>query len=486
MQTNFKKIILGTSLLLLILSLGWGKSYATSAQPAALVRINIPSDAHFTRFSELGIPIFSQLWDDEGKTYLLALVDIKDQTLINDIDVRTQILDTDSTGAAYFLISSTHNRNQDQLDLNILLKTSQYQIVRIDLEGARNFQPEGFDIQRLTLHPFVHVDGGSTFTKQTSITPNPHVQAMIDQVSVDSVYDYVGGLSGEWQIQINGNPYTLHSRYSYAADHIKKATKYVYDHLTGLGLATDFEDYNVGGVWLRNVIADQPGANNPECLVLLVGHLDSISYENPEYDAPGADDNASGSTGVLVAADILHQYQFACTIRYVLFTGEEQGMFGSQDYASIVFNNDDNIIAVVNLDMIGYNSDNSEVIGVHTRPGNTGDLAIANTFVDVVQAYNINLTPEIVQDGERFSDHASFWDYGYSAILTIEDFDDFTPEYHLISDTIDTLNFSYLGDNIRAAVGTVAHIAGHIPPKTTFLPLLIKYGLNGRGLPANI
>jgi hypothetical protein len=438
------------------------------------VRINIASDAQLTRFSELDIEIYTQLWDDDEEMYILALVDIEDQALMDRAGIPTQVLDPDSTSAAYFLISTRHPENLDSLQLNFLAVTSRYQLVRVNADEARGFQPEGFEVQRLTLHFLEHSDDGQTLLKTTSITPSPYIQAMIDQVSTNSAYNYVGGLSGEWQIQINGNPYTLDSRYSYAATHIKKATKYVHDHLTGLGLLTDFEDYQLEDTWLRNVIADQTGVTDPDCLVLLVGHLDSLSYEDPYNDAPGADDNASGSTGVLIAADILHQYRFACTIRYALFTGEEQGMYGSQDYASIVHDNGDDIIAVVNLDMIGYNSDNYEGIGLHTQPGDAGDLAIANTFADVVQVYGINLTPEIVQDGERFSDHSSFWDYGYSAILAIEDYDDFTPDYHHTTDTIDTLDFTYMADFIKAAVGTVAHLAGHIPLETTHFPLIIR------------
>jgi len=471
---NHKIILAVCALLLVALIPGWERTQAEDSPPPALVRVDLEGESDLRRFAQLDIPVFAQLWDDGGETYLLALADPESQALIHDSGFSTRVLDIDSSGAAYFLVSRWDEKDQDHAQWMVLAETSRYQLVRVDSDQAQNFQPGEVEIQRLSLHPLAIPDGDEALPKTVAITPNPAIQAMIDQVSTGTAYNYVGSLSGEWQVIVNGNPYTFDTRYSYAEIPIKRATKYVEEHLSSLGLVTDFEEYTTLGVPLRNVIAEQPGTTDLDCLVLLVGHLDSFSWEDPDNNAPGADDNASGSTGVLMAADILHQYRFECTIRYVLFTGEEQGMYGSQDYASDAFTRGDDIQAVVNLDMIGYNSDQYEVAGLHTRPGNAGDLGIAGLFASVIQAYDINLTPEIVQDGERFSDHSSFWDYGYSAILAIEDYDDFTPEYHHITDTIGTLDFSYMADFIRAAVGTIAHLAGYIPPEQTYLPVITR------------
>jgi len=296
---------------------------------------------------------------------------------------------------------------------------------------------------------------------------------MIHQVSSTTAYNYVGNLSGAWSVTVNDNPYTIATRYSYAVTPIKKATRFVYEHFTGLGLNTYYDFYYLYGIELRNVVAEQPGVTDPGCIVLLIAHLDSTSND-PYNQAPGADDNASGSAGVLLAADILHQYQFECTIRYVLFTGEEQGYWGSKAYS------DDVYAAGENVDMLGYNSDPYEVIELHTRPGNAGDLSIANLFKGVIQTYDLNLTTQILDDGLSFSDHSPFWSKGYSAILCIEDwYGDRTPDYHKTTDRLSTLDSSYLRDYIRAAVGTVAHLATPIPPDPTpssllYFPLLFK------------
>ena len=85
----------------------------------------------------------------------------------------------------------------------------------------------------------------------------------------------------------------------------------------------------------------------------------------------GADDNASGSTGVMVAAEILSQYEFERTIRYVFFTGEEQGLYGSREYADLVAGAGDNIVAVYNMDMIAWNADGTALHFQYDSEGNT-------------------------------------------------------------------------------------------------------------------
>jgi hypothetical protein len=342
---------------------------------------------------------------------------------------------------------------------------------------AEELSQSGFEIRHLWLDRLVLPVTAPKLQSMVAVAPDPAIQNMVHQISSTTAYNYVGNLSGAWSVLVNDNPYTIATRYSYAQIPIKKATRFVYEHFTGLGLTTYYDFYFLYGVELRNVIAEQPGVTNPDCIVLLTGHLDSISND-PYNLAPGADDNASGSAGVLLAADVLHQYPFECTIRYVLFTGEEQGYWGSKAYADDVYAADENIIAVVNLDMLGYNSDPYEVIELHTRPGNSGDLAIANLFKGVIQAYDLNLTTQILDDGLSFSDHSPFWSKGYSAILCIEDwYGDRTPDYHRTTDRLSTLDISYLRDYIRAAVGTVAHLATPVPPEPAslfYFPLVYK------------
>jgi Zn-dependent M28 family amino/carboxypeptidase len=303
--------------------------------------------------------------------------------------------------------------------------------------------------------------------------PAPLIEEMIAQVDTDTVYLYDGNLSGENQVTIGGQPYTLYTRYSYSGEPVQKATQFVYEHFENLGLEVEYHNYNWAGYDLRNVVATKPGLTYPDDIYIICAHVDSRAetHQIALTNAPGADDNASGVTAVMIAADILSQYDFDYTIRFVTFTGEEQGLHGSHYYAQDAYNQGDDILGVLNLDMIAYDSDDQPIIELHAGTG-AGSIAIANLFADVVGTYDIDLDPEIITSGAtNRSDHASFWDYGYDAILAIEDFwGDSNPHYHTTNDQLSALNMPYFTEFVKASVGTVVGMAGLLDGTVTRTP----------------
>ena len=172
--------------------------------------------------------------------------------------------------------------------------------------------------------------------------------------------------------------------------------------------------------------------------------------------------------------------RFARTVRLILFTGEEYGFLGSIAYARACRQRGDDIVAVLNLDMIGWDGNNDGLACMHTRNrGNAGyarDLAIATLFAQVVDAYAIGkLEITVHADYDQYSDSVAFWDVGYPAILAIEDEDEeWNPYYHTRGDTLDTLNMPYFTRYVKAAVGTLAHLAGPLSAFPVSLPLARK------------
>jgi hypothetical protein len=302
----------------------------------------------------------------------------------------------------------------------------------------------------------------ATLAASQAFTSNAVVACMISQVQQSTVYTYDGQLSGEWPVLVGGEPYTITTRNTASGAPIQKATQYVYEHMQALSLTASYHDWWYWMYSNRNVVSVLTGCSHSDEIVLITAHLDDMPSSGL---APGADDNASGSVGVLVAADILSQYQFERTLRFVFFTGEEQGMRGSSQYAQMVQDAGENIVAVYNMDMIAWNSDGDPTLGLHTRapsnPGYAGDLAIAGVFTNVVSAYGLSnyLTPTIVADGETRSDHSSFWSRGYPAILAIEAGDDFNANYHSSNDRLQSLDMTYFTNFVKASVGTAAHLA---------------------------
>jgi hypothetical protein len=296
------------------------------------------------------------------------------------------------------------------------------------------------------------------------LSPEPQVQELIDQVTPTLVYSYVAGLSGDQPVTISGSPLTIQNRNTHGGEGIQRATQYVYERFSAAGLLASFHYWDEATN--PNVIAEQPGGLLPGRVFLITAHLDNL----PEREvAPGADDNASGSAGVLVAAEILSGMGCRQTLRYILFTGEEQGLLGSRAYADAVAG--DEIRGVLNLDMIGWQSDDHLEVDLYARPWNQADLRIAAFFSGVVEAYGLNLVPEVHEYAESRSDHYSFWRKGFPAILAIEDMEDFNRYYHSPNDRLSHLDIGYLTDFVRASVALLAHIAC-LAPGEIYLPVV--------------
>ncbi|MBT8382609.1 MAG: M28 family peptidase, partial [Ignavibacteria bacterium] len=185
--------------------------------------------------------------------------------------------------------------------------------------------------------------------------------------------------------------------------------------------------------------------------------------------APGADDNASGTAAVIEAARIFSQYNFPFTIVYALWDEEEQGLIGSDYYATQAANAGDSILGVINLDMIAYDGNDDGNADVHTSSvANTN--SIKDKMLEVNLAYGINLDLDVVP-AQPYSDHQSFLDNGYGAILLIEDNNDFHPYYHTTNDLIQYYNQPYFFKMAKLSFATLASFALNLNMNIVHTPI---------------
>lgn len=109
-----------------------------------------------------------------------------------------------------------------------------------------------------------------------------------------------------------------------------------------------------------NVVGERVGIIHPEEIYIVGAHFDSTSRDSDIFTlAPGAEDNASGTTALLEIARVLKDERPASTIRLIAFSGEEEGLIGSRAYVSYlkdVTHELDNVKGMYNLDMIGFTS----------------------------------------------------------------------------------------------------------------------------------
>lgn len=448
-----------------------------------LVRINVDPD-DLGELAGSGLLVYARLYTVGGQIALLVSADTSQQKELRRLGFSPEILKRDAARSSYYLLYGLpEDLNRVGVALSLLALEGRQAVAAPSQAQLALLDSLGIAYKPLVPQPLVMVERLPIAYEPIAMVsqPDPLVQEMINQVSATVQANSVGDLSGEWAVSINGAPFTLLTRYSLTDTYIQKATRYAYERFVEMGLPAGYHYYSLYGSDKRNVHAIQAGVTQPERQFLLTAHLDSYST-NPYNLAPGADDNASGSAGVLAAARILSQYRFGCTLRYVLFTGEEQGMIGSAAFAQdLVKQPDTQVAGVLNLDMIGYNSLNTPAtMELHVRTGNAADLQIASLFQSVVSTYGFNLTPKLIQPGNTFSDHSSFWNLSIPAILAIEDWSDHTPSYHQTTDRLNTLNISYLTEFSKAALATLAHmgclldegvLAGTVRDATTASPL---------------
>jgi Zn-dependent M28 family amino/carboxypeptidase len=102
-----------------------------------------------------------------------------------------------------------------------------------------------------------------------------------------------------------------------------------------------------------NVIGKRAGSTTPGEQVIISAHYDHIP------DCPGADDNASGVAAVLETARVLAGAAFDRTLVLACWDEEEDGLIGSEAYATRAAQNNETIVSMVSLEMIGYRSDSN-------------------------------------------------------------------------------------------------------------------------------
>ncbi|MDP8235759.1 MAG: M28 family peptidase [Candidatus Erginobacter occultus] len=217
----------------------------------------------------------------------------------------------------------------------------------------------------------------------------PVIREILNLVDRDGLEEIMGDLTGENLVTIGGVERRILTRNSYQTEGIAWATGYAYERLEGLGLEVAYHEYEYNGNSWRNVVAEQPGSVNPEQIYIICAHIDNLPT-GPV--APGADDNASGSTAVLAAAGILSDYSFEYTVRYLLFTGEEQGLIGSYYYVQDVLAAGDFIAGALNFDMIAYDGDSDGAMEIYSGTTGASNL-LGDLFLDTIEVYGLALDP---------------------------------------------------------------------------------------------
>ncbi|MFA5668055.1 MAG: M28 family peptidase [Balneolaceae bacterium] len=207
----------------------------------------------------------------------------------------------------------------------------------------------------------------------------------------------------------------------------------------------------------QNIVGTLQGTGNEDEFIVIGAHYDHLGYGDGGFGSlyrgdsllihNGADDNASGTAGLLELAQYFSKYRPSKDILFIAFSGEEMGLLGSDYYVNNPTVDLDNALAMINMDMIGRMDNNKLMIfGIGTADDWTDILNTANTD---------SLTLNLVKDGTGASDHTSFY---YKNIPVLHYFTDTHADYHRPSDDVEFINFEGLAlvlNHITRVVSTL-------------------------------
>lgn len=458
----------------LLVSAAAPAAWASQVERTALVRIELDSPAEVPGLLRAGVEVLHHRPTEQGGGYVLARLPQPALAELSRQGVDLQVLERGSRSASYYFALARPGVAVEAAARagKVLFYEGSEALVRASAAQAEELARLGFEIALVGPEalPLPQPQPAAP-AALSAVTPDPYIAQLLEQVAEGGPAGFVMRLSGVRAAPLTP-PYVILTRHTNSGVPIQKAAEYVYETFQAAGLTTSYKPWSRSGYSGQNVegvlpgYGTQPGYGAPPCLYLITAHLDDMPSG---ATAPGADDNASGVAAVMLAAQLLSQHRWECTLRFVAFTGEEQGLLGSYVYAQQAFAAGDAISGVLNLDMIAYDSNQFPIVDLHARTTVPGSEAIANLFVDVVAAYNLTLVPHKFLNASlgNYSDNKSFWDFGYPAILGIEDYDDFTPYYHTVNDTLSSLNTAYFNSFVRASLGTLAHLGRLIPPVGT-------------------
>lgn len=249
----------------------------------------------------------------------------------------------------------------------------------------------------------------------------------------------------------------------------EQAAEYIHDHFEDHGLATRYQSWESFGnryhphlFRSQNVEATLQGTvDNVE--IIFGGHYDTVK------NTPGADDNTGTIAAVLVAASLLSQYSFDHTLKFVTFSGEEEGLHGSHAYAREAYHQENDILVYLNGDMIAHAStpESEHKFRNYATNDNAWMLELLEEVNDQYQI-GFDLTQGIIDEqGRGGSDYFSFVEYGYDTLAFFEY--DWNPRMHQPEDTIEHINFNYLINTTRLIIGAMAHLGKMDSPNPRML-----------------
>ena len=290
----------------------------------------------------------------------------------------------------------------------------------------------------------------------------PSINDILAQVSTERLQWYVKKIEG-----------LRHGWENYAA--LEQKAAFIEDTFKSFHYSVENQEFLYHERTYRNIVATLEGVHQEKERILLGAHYDAA------WGSPGADDNGSGVAVLLEVADILSNNKPQRTVQFAAFTLEEPQpqtihfLIGSETFARESKKSNISYQAVIILESVGYTDDGvgSQIVPILVRIpvskkgnflgviANSRSKSIMEAFHMLSQVhvpelitvpYKVPLSGRFIPE-TRFSDHASFWDHGYPALMLTDTAMFRNPHYHTSHDRFETLDFHFM-TNVTKAVLT--------------------------------
>lgn len=342
---------------------------------------------------------------------------------------------------------------------------------------------------------FLALPGASIAQEIAPPAADPRIQKIVAGISEDRLAALVQKLAGF------GTRNTL-SDTSSPTRGIGAARQWIFDELSRSSprLQVSFDTHRLArqgritrNVDLQNVVALLPGKSPRR--IYVTAHYDTVNIgeegqisantrapsntprpdpqqrRNFDYnaDAPGANDNGSGTALTMELARVLAEsgLEFDATLAFVLWAGEEQGLIGARAHAMELFKDKVPVDADFNNDIVGNSrggdgTTDAESVRVYSEgPEDSMSRSLARFIARAASVYVPSHKVRLIARQDRFSrgsDHTAFTQYGFPAVAFRESKEDFSRQ-HAATDTVDGVDVRYLAQNVRVNVAGVASLA---------------------------
>jgi hypothetical protein len=329
--------------------------------------------------------------------------------------------------------------------------------------------------------------------------PDPQVASLVNAVSVDSLRSYLTTLVGF------GTRHTLSDTVS-ATRGIGAARRYIHAKFTDFArdcggcLEVSFDRHRAANarthndtVDVVNVVAKLAGRSDPARLIIVEGHYDScicsVSMTDSASDAPGANDDGSGTVAVMELARVFSRAfpkGLAATVLFVAVAGEEQGLLGSTGLANaLAADSSVRVYAALTSDIAGNvhgqkgGIDSTSIRVFAGEPNDGPSRQLARYIEQVGELYVKGLDVRVIERLDRIGrggDHIPFWQNGFAAVRFSESLENYLHQ-HRPEDKLEFVSFPFVQKLARVNGAATASLAlAPAPPDSVRLRRVIESG----------